>query len=193
MTCWRRSFPEESAPHIAITSLRGGARCSGGPARYAAELGGYEAMLAHHKDLAVTPEQRHRFVSLMSSPPTSRTSRRSGVPLRVARLPGVGDSTRRPQLPTWRQRRRARAGTSLGVGRGSALPAHLRVTQAGLTLTRRRRCGPSPVRAAGRPPASSDRRKQRRATLGGLPPGSPCDGARRGERCARAQPPGPRP
>ena len=38
----------------------------GGPARYTAELGGYEAMLAHHKDLAITREQRHRFVSLMS-------------------------------------------------------------------------------------------------------------------------------
>ena len=38
----------------------------GGPARYTTKLGGYEAMLAHHKDLAIKPEQRHRFVSLMS-------------------------------------------------------------------------------------------------------------------------------
>jgi hemoglobin len=38
----------------------------GGPARYTTELGGYEAMLAHHKDLAIKPEQRHRFVALMS-------------------------------------------------------------------------------------------------------------------------------
>jgi hemoglobin len=38
----------------------------GGPARYTAELGGYEAMLAHHRNLVITPEQRHRFASLMS-------------------------------------------------------------------------------------------------------------------------------
>jgi hemoglobin len=38
----------------------------GGPARYTAELGGYPAMLAHHRDLAITPEQRFRFASLMS-------------------------------------------------------------------------------------------------------------------------------
>jgi hemoglobin len=38
----------------------------GGPARYTAELGGYEQMLAKHRDLAITPEQRFRFASLMS-------------------------------------------------------------------------------------------------------------------------------
>src|ERR1700693_3310788 len=38
----------------------------GGPARYTQELGGYERMLAKHRDLAITPEQRFRFVSLMS-------------------------------------------------------------------------------------------------------------------------------
>jgi hemoglobin len=38
----------------------------GGPARYTEELGGYEGMLAHHRDLGITPEQRRRFVSLMS-------------------------------------------------------------------------------------------------------------------------------
>ena len=38
----------------------------GGPARYTAELGGYEHMLAKHRDLAITAEQRHRFASLMS-------------------------------------------------------------------------------------------------------------------------------
>ena len=34
----------------------------GGPARYTDELGGYERMLAHHRDLGITPEQRRRFV-----------------------------------------------------------------------------------------------------------------------------------
>jgi hemoglobin len=38
----------------------------GGPARYTDELGGYENMVARHRGLAITPEQRHRFVSLIS-------------------------------------------------------------------------------------------------------------------------------
>ncbi|MHB8233672.1 MAG: group II truncated hemoglobin [Solirubrobacteraceae bacterium] len=38
----------------------------GGPATYTDELGGYERMLAKHHDLAITPEQRFRFASLMS-------------------------------------------------------------------------------------------------------------------------------
>ena len=38
----------------------------GGPARYSEELGGYERMLAKHRGLAITPEQRFRFASLMS-------------------------------------------------------------------------------------------------------------------------------
>ena len=38
----------------------------GGPSEYTDTLGGYEHMLAKHKDLAITAEQRHRFVSLMS-------------------------------------------------------------------------------------------------------------------------------
>lgn len=38
----------------------------GGPTTYTDELGGYERMLAHHRDLAITAEQRHRFASTMS-------------------------------------------------------------------------------------------------------------------------------
>jgi hemoglobin len=38
----------------------------GGPTRYTDELGGYESMLAHHRGLAITAEQRFRFASLMS-------------------------------------------------------------------------------------------------------------------------------
>jgi len=38
----------------------------GGPARYTAELGGYEHMLAKHRDLGITVEHRFRFASLMS-------------------------------------------------------------------------------------------------------------------------------
>jgi hemoglobin len=38
----------------------------GGPADYTDHLGGYPAMLAHHANLGITPEQRFRFASLMS-------------------------------------------------------------------------------------------------------------------------------
>ena len=38
----------------------------GGPAAYTAEHGGYAQMLAHHRDLGITAEQRFRFASLMS-------------------------------------------------------------------------------------------------------------------------------
>ena len=38
----------------------------GGPAVYTDELGGYERMLAHHRNLGITAEQRHRFASTMS-------------------------------------------------------------------------------------------------------------------------------
>ena len=38
----------------------------GGPTDYTAELGGYEAMVAKHSDLAITAEQRRRFVALLS-------------------------------------------------------------------------------------------------------------------------------
>ena len=37
----------------------------GGPADYTQRLGGYPAMVAHHRDLGITPEQRFRFASLM--------------------------------------------------------------------------------------------------------------------------------
>jgi len=38
----------------------------GGPKRYTDDLGGYENMLAHHRNLAITQEQRAAFVSTMS-------------------------------------------------------------------------------------------------------------------------------
>jgi hemoglobin len=38
----------------------------GGAAAYTERLGGYEAMLAHHRNLGITAEQRLRFVTLMS-------------------------------------------------------------------------------------------------------------------------------
>jgi len=38
----------------------------GGPAGYTEELGGYERMVAKHRGLSITSEQRFRFASLMS-------------------------------------------------------------------------------------------------------------------------------
>jgi hemoglobin len=38
----------------------------GGPARYTEDHGGYEHMLGKHRGLAITPEQRLRFVTLLS-------------------------------------------------------------------------------------------------------------------------------
>jgi hemoglobin len=38
----------------------------GGPADYTANHGGYDHMIAKHRDLAITPEQRLRFVTLLS-------------------------------------------------------------------------------------------------------------------------------
>jgi hemoglobin len=42
------------------------AEVMGGPADYSESLGGYEHMLAKHHDLAITTEQRLRFVTLLS-------------------------------------------------------------------------------------------------------------------------------
>ena len=38
----------------------------GGPTEYTGELGGYHRMVGKHRDLAITPEQRLRFATLMS-------------------------------------------------------------------------------------------------------------------------------
>lgn len=38
----------------------------GGATTYTARLGGYPTMLDHHRGLAITPGQRHRFASTMS-------------------------------------------------------------------------------------------------------------------------------
>src|SRR3954451_16801663 len=38
----------------------------GGPARYTEELGGYEHMVAKHRDLGIPPEARAGFVALLS-------------------------------------------------------------------------------------------------------------------------------
>jgi hemoglobin len=47
----------------------------GGPPGYSEDHGGYGAMLAHHRDLGITGEQRLRFVTLLS-----RAADESGLP-----------------------------------------------------------------------------------------------------------------
>lgn len=47
----------------------------GGPARYTEDHGGYETMLAHHRGLSITAEQRLRFVTLLSD-----AADRAGLP-----------------------------------------------------------------------------------------------------------------
>jgi hemoglobin len=51
------------------------AEVMGGPARYTEVHGGYQHMLARHRGLEITPEQRLRFVTLLS-----RAADESGLP-----------------------------------------------------------------------------------------------------------------
>ncbi len=53
---------EEHRAHVTLWWME----VFGGPARYTEDVGGYARMLAHHRDLAITPDQRFRFASLMS-------------------------------------------------------------------------------------------------------------------------------
>jgi hemoglobin len=53
---------EEHRAHVAVWW----SEVFGGPASYTAELGGYERMLEHHRDLGITAEQRLRFATTMS-------------------------------------------------------------------------------------------------------------------------------
>ena len=81
-------------------------------------------MLAKHHDLAITPQQRFRFASLMSLAADD-----AGLPddpeFRSAFVAYVewGNAARAEQLATRRQGRRARAGPTLGLGRGAAVRA----------------------------------------------------------------------
>ena len=95
----------------------------GGPADYTDQLGGYSRMLAHHRDLRITPEQRFRFAATMSRAaddaalPDDPEFRRG-----VCQLRRMGNPPRHAQLAAERRCRRACASTSLGLGRGT--PVH---------------------------------------------------------------------
>ncbi len=53
---------EEHRAHVTVWWVE----VLGGPADYTERLGGYERMLAHHRGLGITADQRLRFVTLMS-------------------------------------------------------------------------------------------------------------------------------
>jgi hemoglobin len=54
--------PDEHRSHVTTWWVE----VFGGAPDYTREHGGYAAMLAHHRNLAISPEQRLRFASLMS-------------------------------------------------------------------------------------------------------------------------------
>jgi hemoglobin len=54
--------PEEHRAHVTTWWVE----VFGGPSGYTERLGGYAAMLAHHRGLHITDDQRFRFASLMS-------------------------------------------------------------------------------------------------------------------------------
>jgi hemoglobin len=64
-SCPRRSPGGASEDHRAHVAAWW-SEVLGGLASYTEELGGYEGMLAHHRGLAITPEQRFGFASLLS-------------------------------------------------------------------------------------------------------------------------------
>ena len=53
---------EEHRAHVTLWW----AEVFGGPDDYTTQLGGYERMLAHHRDLRITTDQRRRFAETMS-------------------------------------------------------------------------------------------------------------------------------
>jgi hemoglobin len=55
-------MPEDHPQHVAVWF----AEVFGGPAKYTEEHGGYDHMLGKHKDLAITEEQRFRWVQLIA-------------------------------------------------------------------------------------------------------------------------------
>ena len=68
----------------------------GGPATYSAEHGGYPAMLARHRGLAITPELRLRFVTLLS-----RAADLVELPSDHNSDPGADDITEQAPVPRW--------------------------------------------------------------------------------------------
>jgi truncated hemoglobin YjbI len=120
-----------------------------GPARYTKDLGGYEKTLAHHRGLAIAPEERHRFVSLLSFaadaglPTTPSSARRSSPTPRGA--PGLRCKTPPAERPGLRARTRPPAGAggnapvpTLGTPSRSSIAPASRRPPSGVSCRRRR-------------------------------------------------------
>ena len=56
------NMPEDHPHHVAMWL----AEVFGGPPRYSEELGGYQRMVTHHLGLAITEEQRFRWITLIA-------------------------------------------------------------------------------------------------------------------------------
>jgi hemoglobin len=56
------NMPEDHPHHVAMWL----AEVFGGPPRYSEELGGYHRMVTHHLGLAITEEQRFRWITLIA-------------------------------------------------------------------------------------------------------------------------------
>jgi len=56
------NMPEGHPHHVAMWL----AEVFGGPPRYSEELGGYQRMVTHHLGLAITEEQRFRWITLIA-------------------------------------------------------------------------------------------------------------------------------
>ena len=95
----------------------------GGPADYTEQLGGYPRMLAHHRDLRITPEQRFRFASTMSLAADD-----AGLPddpeFRAAFVGYVEWGTRLAMHNSQRGRRRRRGGAGPTLGLGCCAAVH---------------------------------------------------------------------
>jgi len=103
-------------------------RWTGGPARYTEAWGGYEKLLAHHRGLAIAPEQRHRFVSLRSfaadgdgrpDDPDFRSALVAELLSSLVRLSAIGT-----KATIWRAP--AEASHVVHRSAGAAHPSHLR-------------------------------------------------------------------
>ena len=100
------------------------AEVMGGPATYSEVLGGYEHMLAKHRGLEITAEQRLRFVTLLSA--GGRHCGHPGGPGGALRADGVrrvGQPARRGEQRSRLDPGRARPGPPVGLGSRPAVPA----------------------------------------------------------------------
>ena len=95
----------------------------GGPSVYTDELGGYESMLAHHRDLDITAAQRHRFAATMSL--AADDARLPDDPEFRAAIIGYLEWGTRLAMhnarPGAERRHGARARPAVGLGRRSAV------------------------------------------------------------------------